>query len=114
MEERMDDMTSPIFFVAGIMGRVGGAAAQQLLQEGHAVRALVRDPRKAGVWSDRGVDVRQGDLNDAATVAGALDGVAGAFLMIPPVMAPAPGFPEAKAIIASFSDRSRVTAWGTS
>ncbi len=91
-----------MFFVSGITGQVGGATAERLLQEGHTVRALVRNPQKSTAWSDKGVDIRQGDFNDAATVAQALEGVAGAFLMIPPILAPTPGFPEAKAVIASF------------
>jgi uncharacterized protein YbjT (DUF2867 family) len=91
-----------MFLIAGITGKVGGAAARRLLDEGHAVRALVRDPRKAAAWAERGVDVREGNLNDADAVAAALDGVAGAFLMLPPVMAPAPDHPEARALIDSF------------
>ena len=96
-----------MFFVAGITGKVGGAATRHLLQEGRSVRALVRDPAKAADWARQGVDVRPGDLTDAAAVAGALEGVAGAFLMLPPVLAPAPGFPEATAMIASFREALR-------
>lgn len=96
-----------MFFVAGITGHVGGAAAQRLLADGHTVRALARDPGKAATWSQQGVDVRREDFTDAAAVAGALDGVEGAFLMLPPVLAPAPGFPEANAIIASFREALR-------
>jgi len=96
-----------MFFVSGITGQVGGAAARQLLGEGHTVRTLARDPLKAAEWSQKGVDVRRGDFNDAADVAGALEGVEGAYLMLPPVSAPAPGFPEAKAVIASFREALR-------
>jgi uncharacterized protein YbjT (DUF2867 family) len=71
------------------------------------VRALARDPRKAAEWSQKGVDVRGGDFNDAAAVAEALAGVDGAYLMVPPVVAPAPGFPEARAMIASFVEALR-------
>lgn len=91
-----------MFFVSGITGRVGGATARQLLSEGRKVRAMVRDPQKAAEWVKKGVDVGKGDLDDAANVADALKGVEGAYLMMPPMMAPAPGFPEAKAIIASY------------
>lgn len=91
-----------MFFVSGITGNVGGAAARQLLEAGYTVRTLARDPLKAAEWSQKGVDVRQGDFNDAHAVAEALQAVAGAYLMLPPLLAPAPGFPEAKAIIASF------------
>jgi uncharacterized protein YbjT (DUF2867 family) len=96
-----------MFFVSGITGQVGGATARNLLEEGRTVRALVRDPQKASEWAQKGVDVRQGDFNDATAVAGALEGVEGAFLMLPPTLAPAPGFPEAKAIIASFREALR-------
>lgn len=96
-----------MFFVSGITGHVGGVAARQLLDQGYAVRTLARDPLKAAEWSRQGVDVRQGDFNDAAAVAGALQGVEGAFLMLPPVFAPEPGFPEARAIIASFVEALR-------
>lgn len=100
----MSSESNSPFFVSGITGNVGGATARHLLEEGHAVRALVRDLKKAAEWQQKGVDVRQGDFNDAATVADALKGVAGAILMIPPVLIPAPGFPEAKAIIASYQE----------
>ena len=95
-------MDNALFFVSGITGHVGGAAARRLQEEGHAVRTLARDPQKAAAWAQQGVDVRQGDFSDAASVAAALEGVAGAFLMMPPVMAPTPGYPEAKAVIASY------------
>ncbi|HEX4496480.1 MAG TPA: NmrA family NAD(P)-binding protein [Thermoanaerobaculia bacterium] len=96
-----------MFFVSGITGQVGGATARHLLEAGKTVRALVRDPQKASEWARKGVDVRQGDFNDATAVAGALEGVEGAFLMLPPTLAPAPGFPESKAIIASFREALR-------
>ena len=92
-----------MFLVAGITGNVGGATARALLDGGKAVRALVRDPGKAAAWAQRGVEVLGGDLNDAAAVTEALDGVEGAFLMIPPELAPAPGHPQAKATIESYS-----------
>ncbi len=93
-----------MFFVSGMTGHVGGAAARRLLAEGHAVRTLARDPQKAAAWAQQGVDVRQGDFNDAASVAGAMEGVEGAFLMMPPVLVPSPGYPEAKTVIASFQE----------
>jgi len=36
-----------MFFIAGITGNIGGAAAKMLLAEGKQVRALVRDLGKA-------------------------------------------------------------------
>ncbi len=92
------------FFVAGITGHVGGAAAKRLLAEGHTIRTLARTPQKAAEWSQQGVDVREGDLNDSAAVAAALEGVDGAFVMLPPWVTPAPGFPESTSIIASLRE----------
>ena len=86
---------------------MGGSAAQKLLDEGHAVRALVRDPQKAAGWSQRGVDVRQGDLTDADALAAALGGVEGAFVMQPTPVAVSPDFPEANALIASLVEALR-------
>ncbi len=65
---------------------MGGAAVRRLLEEGHTVRTLARDPLKAAEWSRNGVDVRRGDFNDAATVPGALEEVDAAYLMLPPEM----------------------------
>ena len=103
-------MDSKLFFVAGITGHVGGTAARQLLAQGHKVRTLARDPNKAADWAKQGVDVQQGDLNDASTLAKALTGVDGAFLLIPPSMATSPAFPEAKAVIASFQQALKQAA----
>jgi uncharacterized protein YbjT (DUF2867 family) len=93
-----------LLFVSGITGQVGGAAARRLLAEGHTVRTLARTPQKAAEWSAKGVDVRAGDSNDAAAVAGALEGVDGAFVMVPPCVTPAPGYPESVSIIASLRE----------
>ena len=93
-----------LLFVSGITGHVGGAAARQLLQQGHTVRTLARNPQKAAEWSKQGVDVREGDSNDSSAIAAALEGVDGAFVMVPPVPAPAPGYPESKSIIASLRE----------
>lgn len=91
-----------MFLIAGITGHVGGAAARQLLAEGHGVRTLLRDPGRGAEWAQQGVDVRQGDLGDAESLRRALEGVEGAFLMVPPMIAPKAGFPEAKALAASY------------
>ncbi|QSQ21552.1 NAD(P)H-binding protein [Pyxidicoccus parkwayensis] len=96
-----------MFLVSGITGKVGGAAARRLLEEGHRVRALVREPLKAAEWSRKGVDVRKGDFNDVAAVAEAMEGVEGAFLMLPPVLAPGADFTEAKAMSASLCEALR-------
>ena len=91
-----------MFLVMGITGKVGGATARHLLAQGKKVRALVRDREKAAIWADQGVELVAGDWNDAAAIARALDGVEGAFLMLPAIWAPSPDFKEAKSVIANY------------
>jgi len=91
-----------MFLVMGITGRVGGATARHLLAQGKKVRALVRDRAKAASWSAQGVELVDGDWNDAAAIERALDGVDGAFVMLPPIWAPSPDFKEARGIIANY------------
>jgi uncharacterized protein YbjT (DUF2867 family) len=91
-----------MFLLMGITGKVGGATARHLLAQGEQVRALVRDRAKAAVWADQGVELADGDWNDAAAIQRALDGVEGAFLMLPAVWAPSPDFKEAKGVIANY------------
>ena len=93
-----------MFLVTGITGNVGGAAARHLLAAGHTVRALVRDPQKAADWAAQGVELRQGEFTDTAALASALEGVEGAYLMMPPFRVLSPGYPEPKAVAASFAE----------
>ena len=92
-----------MYFIAGITGHVGGAAARHLLAQGQKVRTLSRSPEKAKAFASQGVDVRQGDLNDATALASAFDGVQGAFLLMQPTMTPPPDFSDAKASLASYA-----------
>ena len=91
-----------MFLVTGITGKVGGATADHLLTHGRKVRALVRNRDKASSWANRGVELVDGDWNDAAAIARALKDVDGAFVMLPAVWAPSPDFKEAKAVIANY------------
>lgn len=91
-----------MFLVMGITGKVGGATAAHLLTQGKKVRALVRDRTKAASWADQGVELLDGDWNDAASVERALKGVDGAFVMLPPIWAPSPDFREARGVIANY------------
>ena len=91
-----------MFLVTGITGKVGGATARHLLAQDKKVRALVRDRAKAASWTDQGVEVVDGDWNDAAAIERVLKGVEGAFVMLPAVWAPSPDFKEAKGVIANY------------
>ncbi len=91
-----------MFLVMGITGKVGGATATHLLAQGKKVRALVRNRGKAAKWADEGVELVDGDWSDAAAIERALEGVDGAFVMLPAVWAPSPDFNEAKGVIANY------------
>lgn len=69
-----------MYLVIGATGNVGGALATQLLEQGHKVRALVRDASRAEALP-AGTDAVVGDLDDAESLAAAADGVDGAFYM---------------------------------
>ena len=91
-----------MFLVMGITGKVGAATAKHLLAHGKEVRALVRNREKAAHWANQGVDLVDGDWNDAAAIAQALKGVEGAFVMLPAVWAPSPDYKEARSVIANY------------
>lgn len=70
-----------VILVSGATGNQGGALAQQLIADGWQVRTLTRDPGKpsAQALAGQGMEVVQGDLNDSASLAQALQGVYGVF-----------------------------------
>ena len=69
--------------VLGATGRQGGATARHLLSKGWRVRALVRDPNKSATQAlhQAGAEVIQGDYEDRASLAAAMQGVYGVFSM---------------------------------
>src|ERR1700761_9760855 len=91
-----------MFLVMGITGKVGGATAEHLLAQRKEVRALVRNREKASSWANRGVELVDGDWNEAAAIERALKGVEGAFVMLPAVWAPSPDYKEARGVIANY------------
>jgi uncharacterized protein YbjT (DUF2867 family) len=76
------------FAVAGVSGNTGKAAAETLLALGHQVRVIVRDAAKGEPWRAKGAEVALADLRDVGALATALEGVDGAYLLVPPLMAP--------------------------
>jgi uncharacterized protein YbjT (DUF2867 family) len=72
-----------MILLTGITGNIGGATARALLDKGVKFRALVRDPGKAAAWAEKGVELVQGDIEDAAAVKRALAGVDRALLVMP-------------------------------
>jgi NAD(P)H dehydrogenase (quinone) len=88
-----------MFAVMGITGNVGGAIADSLIERGNKVRGIVRDAAKAQAWKEKGVELFTADYDDNLTAG--FTGVEGIFAMIPPNMAPDPGFPDSVARIAA-------------
>jgi uncharacterized protein YbjT (DUF2867 family) len=63
--------------VTGATGTVGRQVVEQLLRDGHPVRALTRDPAKAKDRLPRDVEVVGGDLERPETLVGASTGWSG-------------------------------------
>lgn len=68
-----------MYLIFGATGNVGGEIVAQLHQQGHAVRALVRNPVKARF--PEGVELAVGDLDDAESMTAAARGVDAIFFM---------------------------------
>ncbi|HTZ29698.1 MAG TPA: NAD(P)H-binding protein [Streptosporangiaceae bacterium] len=79
-----------MLLVSGATGNVGGELVRALAAAGQPVRALVRGPAPAGLPA--AVQVAAGDLNQPGSLAGALRGVSGVFLL--PGYADMPGLLE--------------------
>jgi uncharacterized protein YbjT (DUF2867 family) len=90
-----------MYAVMGVTGKVGAAAAAGLLQGGARVRAIMRDADKSVVWTEKGCEVALARTESAADLTAALQNVAGAFVMLPPIFDPQPGFPEARRAVES-------------
>ena len=68
--------------VTGATGFIGGRLARRLLSDGVRVRCLVRDRRRAEDLSELGAELREGDVLDPSSLAGAGDGVDVAYYLI--------------------------------
>jgi uncharacterized protein YbjT (DUF2867 family) len=90
-----------MYAITGITGKVGGEVARVLLGAGRAVRAVVRDARKAADWRSAGVEAAVAAMTDAGALSRAFGGAEAVFVLPPPVFDPAPGFPEARASAAA-------------
>ncbi|TDC70808.1 NAD-dependent epimerase/dehydratase family protein [Actinomadura sp. GC306] len=90
-----------MYTITGVTGHVGSVTAQELLDQGAPVRAVVRDEAKAPAWERRGAQVVVADFGDRAALAAALRGSAGAFVMLPTV--PAAGDAEHRGLADSIA-----------
>ena len=72
-----------MILVTGATGRTGSEVVKALTAKGEQVRALVRDPQRAGAIQGPGVEVAVGDLEKPETWDSALQGVDKVFLLSP-------------------------------
>jgi nucleoside-diphosphate-sugar epimerase len=61
-------------FMTGATGFIGGEAARRLRARGDDVRALVRNPAKAGPLEAEGCEIAEGDVTDFEAVRAGLEG----------------------------------------
>jgi uncharacterized protein YbjT (DUF2867 family) len=71
-----------VIAVAGATGYVGGLLCRRLLEEGREVRALARQPERAGELKDAGCDLVRVDVLEATTLAPGLEGVEVAYYLV--------------------------------
>jgi nucleoside-diphosphate-sugar epimerase len=67
------------YFLTGATGFIGGRVARQLVQAGHRVAALVRNPAKARDLAELGVVLHPGDITDKESLRAPMSGVDGVF-----------------------------------
>ncbi|MCI3207843.1 MULTISPECIES: NAD(P)H-binding protein [Pandoraea] len=89
-----------MYVITGITGQVGGVVAQTLLDQGDAVRAVVRSAAKGAPWQARGCDVAIAEVADADALTRAFTDAQGVFVLLPPHFDPSPDFAESRANIA--------------
>lgn len=76
-------MNNKPILVTGATGSISSLVIPHLLQAGAKVRALVHNADKAKALADKGVETIVGDLDNAAQLQKAFDGVSAAFLLTP-------------------------------
>jgi nucleoside-diphosphate-sugar epimerase len=61
-------------FITGITGYIGHALALKLVQQGHTIHALVRNPETLPTHTQPGIILFKGDLHDESSVQNAMQG----------------------------------------
>jgi uncharacterized protein YbjT (DUF2867 family) len=69
--------------ICGATGKIGGAAVRALRARDRAVRAVVRDPGRAGALVEQGCALATADLHDARALTEALRGAEAALVICP-------------------------------
>ena len=94
--------------VTGATGYIGGRLVPELLDAGHRVRCLVRNPAKLtdAAWSER-VEVVEGDIADTEALDRAMDGIEVAYYLVHSMGGGSEAFDEVdRKAAATFRDRA--------
>jgi len=86
------------FTVIGTSGQTGSIVAQTLKQNGHSVRAIVRNQAAADKAVAAGYEAVIASVDDVAALTAAFTGVDGAYLMNPPAYMDADMFARARVV----------------
>jgi nucleoside-diphosphate-sugar epimerase len=73
-QDLSQDTTAPTALILGLTGAIGGAIAKALSRRGFTIRALTRRPPAERPAFAFGIDWRDGDARDAASVRAAAEG----------------------------------------
>lgn len=77
-----------MYAIMGATGHTGGAAANDLLALGKAVRVVGRNPEKLALLQNKGAEVLIADVEDSQGLSYAFTGCEAAYVLIPPKMMP--------------------------
>src|SRR5207237_3053385 len=67
------------YFVTGATGFVGGRVVRQLIDAGHQVVVIVRNPAKAADLATLGIEIHRGHVTDKESMRAPMQGVDGVF-----------------------------------
>lgn len=73
-----------MFAIAGVTGQTGSVVAATLLERKQPVRVIVRTSEKGATWKAKGAQVAVASLEDSHALTKALNGVTGAYFLVPP------------------------------
>jgi NAD(P)H dehydrogenase (quinone) len=93
--------------ITGITGRIGGRLADQLLDRGIGVRAVVRNPQKGEEWKKKGCQVVVAQPTDREALTRAFTGAEAVFILPAPTFDPQPDFAEAYTAMTAHRDAVR-------
>ena len=101
-----------MYAITGITGKVGGELARTLLAADQPVRAIVRDASRGRAWVALGCELALANMTDRAALTNAFTGADAVFILPPPEFDPAPGYPEAQAVIEALVEALAATKPG--